>query len=135
MNSTLEDIREKLKNGCYKNEEHIRACLVLRILQKLNWNIWNPAEVYAELKVAPEEDKTKVDLALFINKNIPSIFFEIKKPGEIATGLPEIERQLRNYNRNNTALFSVITDGQEWRLYHSQTGGEFSKKCFKVFNL
>ena len=42
---------------------------------------------------------------------------------------------MRDYNRNNTALFSVITDGQEWRFYYSQTGGEFAQKCFMVVDL
>lgn len=45
------------------------------------------------------------------------------------------EIQLRDYNRNNTAPFSIITDGRQWRFYYSQTGGEFSQKCFKVLDL
>ncbi len=49
--------------------------------------------------------------------------------------LAKIEQQLRDYNRNNTAEFSVITDGQHWRFYYSQTGGEFSQKCFKDIDL
>jgi hypothetical protein len=32
-------------------------------------------------------------------------------------------------------MFSIITDGAEWRFYYSQTGGEFSQKCFKTLNL
>jgi hypothetical protein len=60
---------------------------------------------------------------------------EIKAVGQLSGKLPEIEMQLRDYNRNNTALFSIITDGQEWRFYFSQTGGEFSQKCFKVVHL
>ena len=49
--------------------------------------------------------------------------------------LQDVEFQVRDYNRNNTALFSVITDGREWRFYYSQTAGEFSQKCFESFNL
>ncbi|MBW8003089.1 MAG: hypothetical protein FVQ80_13900 [Planctomycetes bacterium] len=39
MKDILSDIRTKIKNGCYKNEEHVRLSLVARILQKLGWNL------------------------------------------------------------------------------------------------
>ena len=42
---------------------------------------------------------------------------------------------MRDYNRNNTAIFSVLTDGRKWRFYLCQTGGEFYKKCFKELDL
>lgn len=133
MNKTLIDIRQKLSQGAYKNEEHVRLNLVSRVLFELGWNIWDPAEVNAELTVAPAEDKTKVDLALFLHGGSPAVFVEIKAVGKIA--LPEVERQLRDYNRNLTAKFSVITDGREWRFYLIQTDGEFFQKCFKKVDL
>lgn len=124
-----------MKQVAYKNEEHIRLNLVLRILEKLDWNIWDTAEVYAEFQPTRLEDKTRVDLALFSTPTDPSIYIEIKSVGGIETQLSEIERQLRNYNRDNTASFCIITDGCIWRFYLSQTGGEFEKKCFKVIDL
>jgi hypothetical protein len=135
MKETLLDIRAKLEERAYKNEEHVRLNLVIRILAELGWNIWDPREVNSEFVVAPNEDKTKVDLAIFLNTYTPAIFMEIKAVGQLTGKLAEIEKQLRDYNRNNTALFSIITDGQEWRFYFSQTGGEFSRKCFKVIHL
>ncbi len=77
MKTTIEDIRQKIINNSYLNEEHIRLNLISRLLQKLGWNIWNPEEVNAEYKVS-DEDQTKVDLALFINNYPPSVFIEIK---------------------------------------------------------
>lgn len=135
MKETLADIKSKLQSGDYTNEEHVRLSLVARVLQKLDWNIWDPTEVNAEFIVVPNEDKTRVDLALFIRPTLPSVFIEIKAVGQIQGRLHDIERQVRDYNRNNTALFSVITDGREWRFYYSQTAGEFSQKCFESFNL
>lgn len=135
MKDALLDIRAKLDERAYKNEEHVRLNLVLRVLGELGWSIWDPKEINAEFVVAPGEDKTKVDVAIFLNNYTPVVFMEIKALGQLSGKLPEIEKQLRDYNRNNTALFSIITDGQEWRFYFSQTGGEFSHKCFKVVNL
>jgi Ni/Co efflux regulator RcnB len=136
MNEILSDIRDKLSNNCFQNEEHVRISLVLRILFKLGWDIWNPKEVNSEFKAVPNEDISRVDIALFSNEYLPpSIFIEIKPVGKIDTDLFRIEQQLRDYNRNNTAQFSIITDGQKWRFYYSQTGGEFSQKCFKVIDI
>lgn len=135
MIDTIKNIKDWLKEGIYKNEEHIRVCIVLRILQKLDWNIWDPREVYTEFKAIKNEDSTRVDIALFHISYSPSVFIEVKNFGKIQTDLPNIERQLRDYNRNNTAKFSIITDGLQWRLYYSQTGGEFAQKCFKSLDL
>lgn len=135
MENTLNDIRLLFGRGAFKNEEHIRVAVVCRILQELGWNIWNPEEVNLEFVPVPDEDKTKVDVALMSTPLRPDVFIEVKGLGQFRGKLPDIERQLRDYNRNNTALFSIITDGAEWRFYYSQTGGEFSKKCFKVINL
>ena len=136
MNEILSDIREKLAKNYFQNEEHVRISLVLRILFELGWDIWNPKEVNSEFKAVPNEDVSRVDIALFSNEYLPpSIFIEIKSVGKVNTDLFRIEQQLRDYNRNNTAQFSIITDGQKWRFYYSQTGGEFSQKCFKVIDI
>jgi hypothetical protein len=135
MKETLTDIKSKLQSGDYGNEEHVRLSLVARVLQKLDWNIWDPTEVNTEFVVVPNEDKTRVDLALFCRPTLPSVYIEIKAVGQMQGRLPDVERQVRDYNRNNTALFSVITDGRDWRFYYSQTAGEFSQKCFESFNL
>ncbi len=135
MKSTIEDIRTKIRDNAYSCEEHIRLNLIIRLLEKLGWDIWNPKEVCAEFVVSPDEDKTKVDLALFAQTHKPSVFIEIKFFGQLFERLSIVERQLRNYNRDNTATFSVITDGRYWRLYYSQTAGEFSQKCFKQIDI
>ncbi len=134
MKDSLTDIRRKLQEGAYQNEEHVRFSLVARLLQKLGWDIWDPSQVNAEFAAVPDEDRTKVDFALFSTPYAPSVFIEVKAVGKIAD-LAKTERQLRDYNRNNTALFCVITDGVIWRFYYSQTGGEFSNKCFKILDL
>jgi len=136
MRDTLIDIRAKLEGGEYVNEEQVRLNLVCRLLQKLGWDIWNTKELYPEFLVARNEDATKVDLALFLNSySPPSVFIEVKAVGEFPRNKEKIEIQLRDYNRNNTAPFSIATDGKMWYLYYSQTGGEFPNKCFKIIDI
>jgi len=132
--STLEDIQERLRANQYEREEHVRLAIVARLLQEYGWDIWNPTEVNAEYVPVPEEDKKKVDVALFLPPSTPAVFIEVKPVGGI-TNLADTERQLRDYNRNVTATFCIITDGREWRFYYSLTPGDFSSKCFRVVDL
>jgi len=134
MKELLEDIAAKLRSDAYSNEEHVRLSLVARLLQALGWDIWNPQEVNTEFLPVPTEDSTRVDIALFARRTAP-VYVEVKAVGKIGRNLPEIERQMRDYNRNITAVFSILTDGRHWRFYLSRTGGEFSQKCFKEIDL
>lgn len=119
MDEVLRDIIEKLRHGDYQNEEHVRFSLVGRLLFELGWDVWNPTEVNTEFAAVPAEDRTRVDVALFAKSYSPSVYVEVKAVGKIGQDLSEVERQVRDYNRNNTALFSAITDGRTWRFYYS----------------
>ena len=136
MKDTISDICQKIANSAYKNEEHVRLSLVAPVLQKLGWNIWDPCEVNCEYNATPHEDSTRVDIALFSTPRRPDVFIEVKAIGKIMSdSLQRAELQLRDYNRDNTASFSIITDGRIWRFYLSQSGGKFKEKCFKVLDL
>ncbi len=99
MRETIRDIQNKLREGLYCNEEHVRLSLVARILQSLGWDIWNPKETNCEFIVAPTEDSTRVDIALFDISTNPSVFIEVKAVGKIQDNLEKTERQLRDYNQ------------------------------------
>jgi predicted type IV restriction endonuclease len=134
MRDTLVDIRKKLQSGVFQNEEHVRLSLVARILNKLGWDIWNPTEVNTEFAPVRTEDNTRVDFALFLHSQEPSLFIEVKAVGKMGD-LRKAEEQMRDYNRNNTAPISVLTDGATWRFYYSRTGGEFASKLFRTIEL
>jgi len=133
MKEIIEDIRGKIANKCYQNEEQIRLDIIIRLLKVLGWDIWNPEEVYLEYPVSPTEDRTRIDIALFPDKQ-PSVFIEVKYLGLVEAKLAQIEQQLRNYNKDNTAIISIITDGILWRFYFAYARGEFSQKCFKIID-
>lgn len=136
MQTILAEIHANLRKSLYKNEEHVRLSIVSRVLMELGWNVWNPTEVYPEFPVAKSEDATRVDLALFaFPGGSPSVFLEIKSPGKLEDNLSQIELQVRNYNRDNTAQIALLTDGQRYRFYLPQAGGEFSQKCFEKVDL
>lgn len=135
MKEIITDIQSKLNNNLYQNEEHVRFALVGRVLQALGWDLWNPKEVYTEYRPIPTENLSRVDFALFTGSEIPWVFIEVKAVGLVDANLSAIETQMRDYNTNLTAMFSIITDGKKWRFYYPQTGGQFSQKLFKVVDL
>ena len=137
MNDALENIVLRLKANQYKNEEHVRLGVVYRLLKELNWDIWNPQEVCAEFQAIRREDATRVDIALFLEPtlNRPDVFIEVKALGKLMPALDAAEIQLRDYNRDNQAAISILTDGRLWRFYLSNASGEFSRRCFEEIDL
>ena len=137
MNDALKDIVIRLRDNQYKNEEHIRLGVVYRLLNELGWDIWNPQEVCTEFQAIRREDATRVDIALFLQPllNRPDVFIEVKALGKLMPMLNAAEIQLRDYNRDNQAAISILTDGRHWRLYLSNASGEFSRRCFEQIDL
>jgi hypothetical protein len=133
MKDVLQDIVVHMQSSHYKNEEHIRLGVVCRLLIELGWDIWHPRAMFPELPANSKEDATRVDLALFMPPQFlrPAVFIEIKAAGKLMPSLGLAEMQLRDYNRNNQADISVLTDGRHWRFYLSSAAGEFSDKCFE----
>ena len=135
MKKTLEDIRTRLQDNEYKNKEHFRISLVLRIFQMLGWNLWNPNEFYPDFIVSPKKNQFQVDVALFAVPSTPSVFIEIKPPEKFEQNIKEFELLLNDFERSNLTLFTVLTDGTHWRFYYSQTDEKFSYTCFKTINI
>lgn len=134
MREELEEIKHFLHNGYYHNEEQIRFSLIGRILFNLGWEIWDPSQIFTEYTPEHTRNNKCVDLALFPNGlSTSSIFIEAKsdKTLDNTKDLLDAEKQLQDYNADLTALFTILTDGNQWRFYYSQEGGSFSDKMFK----
>lgn len=134
MTNALAEIRSLLLADAFKNEEHVRVGIVARLLDALGWNVWDPSEVFYEFIPVPAEDRTRVDVAL-LTGDVPWAFIEVKALGLLSPNIDTIEAQMRDYNRNLTAMFSIATDGKAWRFYYSQTSGDFRQKLFKCLDL
>ncbi|MBW6479921.1 MAG: hypothetical protein K0B37_10870 [Bacteroidales bacterium] len=81
--------------------------------------------------------KRFVDLALFVTPGASPIYIEIKYSNRLNNEkeLENAETQLRDYNVSFTSLFTILTDGNNWRFYYTLETGSFSHKCFKTINL
>jgi len=145
MKHIIEDTRTLMKEGLFKDEQHIRFSLVGRICQALGWNIWNPAEFYTEYKVEklptqilPKDSNGRVDIALFLPENnhkAAEVFMEIKAPGKLIPSLKDCENQLHAYTGYHRIAIGILTDGAIWRFYVPAIGGYFKDTLFAEINL
>jgi len=141
----IESIRIMLKDGLFRDEQHVRFSLIGRICQKLGWDIWNPAEFYTEYSVKkypPQEVTTvlrgRIDVALFLTdkrSDKAEVFIEVKNPGKLRSELSAGETQLQRYNYWDKAAICILTDGITWRFYLPSEGGAFESTLFNEFNI
>lgn len=145
MKSTIEDIRRMLNNGLYRDEQHIRICIVARILQALGWNIWDPSKFYTEYPVITINANTpallgngRVDVAM--GKSLQTqnerlfALIEVKALGNIVNNS---RIQLQTYSVNRNQPISVLTDGEIWEFYLNtlQSNQDYTDRRFNIINL
>src|SRR5215469_4895437 len=78
LESTLEDIIRRLRQGLFPNEQSISQGIVLRLLQELDWDTWDTTIVWPEYQTG----EGRVDLALCHPPTKPAVFIEVKQPGK-----------------------------------------------------
>lgn len=148
MVETIKTIQKRLEKGVYRNEDHVRWCLVTMILDKLGWEIWNPDEFYTELRVeklaSPLDGKTyqgRVDIALRkkVSKDYkPHVFIETKSIDTLKTNIQNHRLQLEAYSLKYNVPLSVLTDGRYWEFYLnslSSDKGDYTGRMICSLNL
>jgi predicted type IV restriction endonuclease len=145
MKEIIESIRTMLKDGLFRDEQHVRFSLVGRLCFELGWDIWNPAEFHTEYRVKkyPPNEVTvdlrgRVDVALILTEkrsDIAEVFIEIKAPGKLQRELTLGETQLQKYNYWDKSAISILTDGVTWRFYLPSAGGAFESTLFNEIDL
>lgn len=104
------------------NEEQTKHTLVLPILNKLNWDIFNPTEVIPEYEI----HSGKVDYAL-INDGERKCFIECKRVKE---DLTNHEKQLVTYCATCGVKLAILTNGISWWFYLPLQEGDWSERKF-----
>lgn len=94
------------------DEEAAKYRIILPLLSKIGWDIYNLKEVYPEYPVRYKNKK--VDY-LLTDYTFHKTFIEAKMP---FTNLDEYQCQLMGYCASMNVDFGVLTDGIIWRFYH-----------------
>ena len=121
----IDDIRNNLEQGLFTNEAAVSNGIVRRLLDALDWPIYNPQIIIPEYSV----EGRRVDYALCHPPSKPIVFIEVKKVGNIEGA----ERQLFEYAFHEGVPIAILTDGREWQFFHPTAQGDYRER--KVYEL
>ena len=117
LETTLTDITTRLRQGRYPNEQAISQGIVLRVLQEMGWDAWDPTFVWPEYQTG----EGRADFALCHPPSKPAIFIEVKQPGKAEDAV----RQALEYAFHTGVPFIVLTDGRTWSFYLPAEQGSY----------
>lgn len=127
LNIDIEDIRNGLKAGRYKNEASVSQGIILRLLNSLGWQIFDSSHVSPEWSVGAG----RVDYALCHPPGKPIILVESKDVGTAAGA----ERQLFEYAFHQGIPMAILTDAQEWSFFLPGEQGTYHERCVYKLDL
>ena len=128
MHAILENLVHRLHDRQFLNEEAIKQGVVLRLLDALNWDIYDPLSVRAEFSIGGR----RVDYALCHPHEKPRIFVEVKQKATFDAGEDQL---MMRYAFQHGVPIAVLTDGQRWAFYLPGGEGTFQERCFYHLDL
>ena len=126
--TAIEDIREKLRQGVFSNEDQVSKGVVMRLLQQLGWDVYDPTRVSSEFKIGSR----KVDYALRYGPLGSAVLIEVKDVGKAT---PKGEDQLFDYCFREGVPLAVLTDGRIWNFYWPAGRGKYEHRRFASVDL
>ena len=123
--SHILQIREGLRARQFANEAAVSQSVVLRLLQALEWPIFDARIVSPEYSV----QSRRVDFALCHPPQKPLVFIEVKQVGQSVGA----DKQLFEYAFHEGVPMAILTDGQEWNFYLPGEQGRYQER--RVYKL
>jgi predicted type IV restriction endonuclease len=125
----LEEFIENFKKNPKKDldETSTKQALILPILQKLGWDIFNIDEVKPEHSV----ENRRVDFSLRI-KGADEVFLEAKNTSE---SLENHEEQLLDYAFRQGVDLAILTNGITWSFYLPTQKGDWKARKFYTIDI
>lgn len=125
LEDDIKNIRQSIRAGSFSNEASVSQGIVLRLLNGLGWDTYNPKVVSPEFSL----NGRRVDFALCHPAGKPVAFVEVKKIGQ-SDGA---ERQLFEYAFHAGIPLAILTDGQEWNFFLPGEQGDYGER--RVYKL
>ncbi len=126
--ATIVDVRDKLRRGVFSNEDQVSKGVVMRLLQQLGWDVYDPTQVSSEFRIGSR----KVDYALRHGPLGSAVLIEVKDVGKAT---PAGEDQLFDYCFREGVPLAVLTDGRVWNFYWPAGRGSYEHRRFSVIDL
>jgi hypothetical protein len=154
LEATLTDIVARLRQGRYPNEQSVSQGIVLRVLQELGWDIYDPTAVWPEYQTGELESArgrgvraaTRADCCKRQQHLLPitpqrvvglrsvelgfALCHPPSKPAEFIEVKPPGKaedgvRQALEYAFHTGVPFIVLTDGRTWSFYLPAEQGSY----------
>ncbi|MCX7886458.1 MAG: type I restriction enzyme HsdR N-terminal domain-containing protein [Verrucomicrobiae bacterium] len=123
--NTIYEVTQRLREGRFPNEKAVSQGIVLRLLQELGWDVYDPTVVWPEYQTGGG----RADFALCNPATKPCVFIEVKQPGKAEEGV----RQSLEYAFHTGVPFIVLTDGCTWSFYLPAEQGSYEDR--RVYKL
>src|SRR3990172_9040208 len=122
----IDQIRAGLTTGNFQNEASVSQGIVLRLLQSLDWPIFDSTVVCPEYSV----EGGRVDFALCHPPWKALVFIEVKNIGKDEGA----DRQLFEYAFHVGVPLAVLTDGRQWSFYLPGEQGSYDeRRVYRLF--
>lgn len=127
MENTIKEIVSSIKQREFLNEAEISNGVVLRILNELQWNVYDTKRVKPQYRI----DNRMIDFALCFPDNKPIIIIEVKGLGKAVN----TDEQVLIYAFKTGIPVAILTDGQEWHFYLPAERGSLTERRFYKLDL
>ena len=123
-------VQDRLTRQAFRNEAAVRSQIVLPILERLGWNIYDTATVNHEypLKVS-DGTRRVVDLGLFVPGRGLHCIVELK-----AVGQSQGDEQLFQYAYLAGAPLALLSNGEHWRFYVTYRPGSYEERLVRTLD-
>ncbi len=118
----ITEIQRAIRAGQFSNEAAVSRGIVMRVLQALNWPIFDTNIVWPEYRL----ESIIVDYALCHPPSKPTVIIEVKNIGN----LEGADSKLFEYAFRAGVPMAILTDGQEWHFYLPAGKGSILERRF-----
>ena len=108
----IDDIRNELKKKEFPNEAAVSDGIVRRLLNALDWPIFNTQIVHPEYPVG----RRRVDFALCYPESTPQVFIEVKQVVNIEWADEQLFEYVLDYD--GVIPIAILTNGRKWQFFH-----------------
>jgi predicted type IV restriction endonuclease len=133
LSRVLEEVRKKLVayRGRELNEQDTKTALIDPVLRALGWHVGDLEEVSQEYKLKPQDKP--VDYAFFLIRT-PKLFLEAKARGQNLDDR-KWAGQIMGYAAVAGVKWTVITNGDEYRIYNACVDVPVDEKMFRAVKI
>ena len=122
LQATIDEIRDRLKRGIFKNEAEVRQGIVNELLRELGWPMGNTTVVCPEYSI----EGGRVDYALRDHQYMrPVVLIEVKNIGKLNS---RAKKQLFSYAFHAGVPILVLTDGKQWQFFYPFGSGDYDDR-------